>query len=452
MPEGAACAALRHLFVTGWEVSDLSKLELRLEPKQALRMSPQLIQATRMLVMPAHELSRYLQDAAENNPMLEQTEHFFSSHRQEGGFLSDAAPVREEGGWDAAMTSLTASLVEQLHRRRPDQQTMALCRYLMELLDENGYLDEEDLRALHQLDIDPQLIRRALSLLQSLEPAGIGARSVEECLLLQLYRRRPRDTAAEQIVSQCLPLLADRRYHAIAQRLSLPESEVRRACDLIRQLDPHPGADDSPAETPACIIPDVMVDEDNGQWQVLLNDRYLPQFSISPSYLRLLESTEDQEAALYLKEKLRQAQWVLSCLEKRQATVRACADLILRTQIAFFRGDSPHLLPMTMREAAGHMQVHESTVGRCVKGKYLQCRQGMFPLRYFFSGQVNSCSAQALRTEIRALICAEDARKPLSDRAIACLLAEKGMDAARRTVTKYRESMHIPPACRRRQP
>ena len=425
----------------------MSDLELRLEPKQALRVSPQLLQATRMLLMPAQELSRYLESAAEENPLLERAERRADGH----GSACAAAAVPEAGRWDSAMTSLSASLTGQLERRALDKSTAALCRYMVELLDDNGYLDSEDMASIQQLGIDPALIDRALSVLQSLEPAGVGARSVEECLLLQLRRRRPRAPAAEEIVTRCLPMLGKKQYAAIARQLRLPESEVRRACQIIRQLEPYPARNEEPDEAPVYVIPDVIIEETDGQRRAVLNDRYLPQFSISRQYLDLLEGSGDTEVRQYLKEKLRQAQWMLACLEKRQSTLQRCADLILQAQSGFFQGATTHLMPMTMRAAAERMQVHESTVGRCVKGKYLQCRQGTFPLRYFFSGEINGFSGQAVRMEIRALVRAEDGSRPLSDSRLADMLGAKGISVARRTVAKYRQEMGIPPACQRRQ-
>lgn len=425
----------------------MSDLELRLEPKQALRISPQLLQATRMLLMPAQELSHFLERAAEENPLLERIEHRTNAR----GSSEPAAFVPEAGRWDSAMTSLSASLTGQLEHRRLDKPTAALCRYMVELLDDNGYLDSEDMAAIQHLGIDPALIDRALAVLQSLEPAGVGARSVEECLLLQLQRRRPREPAAEEIVTHCLPLLGKKQYAAIARQLRLPESEVRRACQIIQQLEPYPARREEPDETPVYVIPDVIIEEADGQWQAALNERYLPRFSVSRQYLELLESSGDTEVRQYLKEKLRQAQWMLACLEKRQSTLQRCADLILQTQSDFFQGATAHLAPMTMRAAAERMQVHESTVGRCVKDKYLQCRQGTFPLRYFFSGEVNGFSGQAVRMEIRALVRAEDGHRPLSDSRIADMLDAKGISVARRTVAKYRQEMGIPPACQRKQ-
>ena len=425
----------------------MSDLELRLEPKQALRISPQLLQATRMLLMPAQELSHFLERAAEENPLLERIEHRTNAR----GSSEPAAFVPESGRWDSAMASLSASLTGQLEHRRLDKPTAALCRYMVELLDDNGYLDSEDMAAIQHLGIDPALIDRALAVLQSLEPAGVGARSVEECLLLQLQRRRPREPAAEEIVTHCLPLLGKKQYAAIARQLRLPESEVRRACQIIQQLEPYPARNEQPDDEPVYVIPDVIIEEADGQWQAALNERYLPRFSVSRQYLELLESSGDTEVQQYLKEKLRQAQWMLACLEKRQSTLQRCADLILQTQSDFFQGATAHLTPMTMRAAAERMQVHESTVGRCVKDKYLQCRQGTFPLRYFFSGEVNGFSGQAVRMEIRALVRAEDGSKPLSDSRIADMLDAKGISVARRTVAKYRQEMGIPPACQRKQ-
>lgn len=425
----------------------MSDLELRLEPKQALRISPQLLQATRMLLMPAQELSHFLERAAEENPLLERIEHRTNAR----GSSEPVTFVPEAGRWDSAMASLSASLTGQLERRHLDKPTAALCRYMVELLDDNGYLDSEDMAAIQHLGIDPALIDRALAVLQSLEPAGVGARSVEECLLLQLQRHRPREPAAEEIVIHCLPLLGKKQYATIARQLRLPESEVRRAYQIIQQLEPYPARNEQPDDEPVYVIPDVIIEEADGQWQAALNERYLPRFSVSRQYLELLESSGDTEVQQYLKEKLRQAQWMLACLEKRQSTLQRCADLILQTQSDFFQGATAHLTPMTMRAAAERMQVHESTVGRCVKDKYLQCRQGTFPLRYFFSGEVNGFSGQAVRMEIRALVRAEDGHRPLSDSRIADMLDAKGISVARRTVAKYRQEMGIPPACQRKQ-
>lgn len=432
-------------------VAVVSDMELRLEPKQVLQVSPQMLLATRMLLMPAQELSDYLARAAEENPLLERLEPCGFSSGCERTYAVEPPHTAEVGRWDASMTSLAASLTEQIERLRQDKTTTALCTYMVQLLDENGYLHPEDLADIRQLGIEQTLIDRALAILQSLEPAGVGARSTGECLLLQLQRHYPRERTAEQIVTQCLPLLAKKQYAAIARQLGLPESEVRRACGLIQRLEPYPAGREEPAPEPVYVLPDITVEETDGQWCALLNDRYLPQFSISRQYVALLERSDEEEVRRYLKQKLRQAQWMLSCLEKRQHTLQRCGDLILHTQERFFRGETAHLSPMTLREAAVHMQLHESTVGRCVKGKYLQCRQGVFPLRYFFSGSVNGCSGQALRMELRALIRTENIHSPLSDQAIARLLGEKGMPIARRTVAKYREELGIPPAYRRKR-
>ena len=224
------------------------------------------------------------------------------------------------------MTSLAASLTEQIERLRQDKATTALCTYMVQLLDENGYLHPEDLADIRQLGIEQTLIDRALAILQSLEPAGVGARSTGECLLLQLQRHYPRERTAEQIVTQCLPLLAKKQYAAIARQLGLPESEVRRACGLIQRLEPYPAGREEPAPEPVYVLPDITVEETDGQWRALLNDRYLPQFSISRQYVALLERSDEEEVRRYLKQKLRQAQWMLSCLEKRQHTLhRHCA-------------------------------------------------------------------------------------------------------------------------------
>lgn len=314
-------------------VAVMSDMELRLEPKQVLQVSPQMLLATRMLLMPAQELSDYLARAAEENPLLERLEPCGFSSGRERTYAVEPPHTAEVGRWDASMTSLAASLTEQIERLRQDKATTALCTYMVQLLDENGYLHPEDLADIRQLGIEQTLIDRALAILQSLEPAGVGARSAGECLLLQLQRRYPRERTAEQIVTQCLPLLAKKQYAAIARQLGLPESEVRRACGLIQRLEPYPAGREEPAPEPVYVLPDITVEETDGQWCALLNDRYLPQFSISRQYVALLERSDEEEVRRYLKQKLRQAQWMLSCLEKRQHTLQRCADLILQSVI-----------------------------------------------------------------------------------------------------------------------
>ena len=438
---------------------------LKLDTVQELHITPQLLQATRILQMDTSELREYISRCAEENPVLERAEtqaaqrEYEALCRQfrwlgstaEGGRRPEPSLLSGEAGtWDPALTSLASFLTDQLARLHLDERMLALCGYLADLLNEDGYLAQEDVDALYDMGLQPPIVHRALATLQSLEPAGVGARSVQECLLLQLQRRGRRDPVAEQIVTQCLTQLGEKRYRDIAALLHTTENAVRRAAGVIRQLEPRPGRCDVPQEEPVYIIPDVIVADPDGQWQAILNDSYLPRMTVSSYYAGLLERSGEAETRQYLRRKLQQAQWVLSCLEKRRATLQSCADVILQAQEGFFRGVTPHLAPMTMRDASALMHVHESTVGRCVHGKYLQCRQGMFPMRYFFSHPVGGCSGQALRLEIAALIRSEDPQKPLSDRTIQQLLEEKGLQAARRTVAKHREALGIPAACKRR--
>ena len=435
-------------------------ISLKTDLRQELKLTPQLLQSMEVLQMNAQELLEYLNRVTEENPVLEQEDsadlrHSYEELRQkaswlDGGvygatFTHDDAAFPERGAVDKETESLSSFLCDQLERKRLPKPLLALAKYMAELVDEDGYLAPEDLDGLTELKIPLSLISEALETLQSLDPAGVGARSLSECLLLQLARQEHVSPAVMDITARFLPELGKKHYGPICRELGLTMEEVRAAEKVISGLDPHPGRAFQPAEPTVYVRPDVFIVELDGELRAVLNEYYLPQISVSDYYVRLLRESDEPETRDYLRQKLQQAKWLLNSLERRGGTLRRCADAILEAQRPFFTGQTTALAPMSLSTLADALGLHASTISRAVRGKYLQCRQGTYPLRYFFSRAVTEQgpSRQAVQQKLLALLASEDPCHPLSDQRLCRLLAEDGMEVARRTVAKYRMELGV---------
>ena len=429
--------------------------------RQEQRLTPQMVQSMEVLQMNAQELLAHINRAADENPLLEREEA--SVLRAEYQRLCsrvswlDTQPLAagfggaEQGSVDWELEGLHAFLCDQLERLAPDKPLLALCKYLAALVDEDGYLRQEDLDSVAELRVPEELTRQALRLLQSLEPAGVAARDLKECLTLQLRRQGEKDKTVLAVVRDHLSRLSRHQYGTIARELGVSERQVRAAEERIAALEPRPGRAFQPAEQPQYVRPDVFVAELEGIWQVILNEYYLPRVFISPYYSKLIGESPDAETAAYLRGKMRQAQWLLYSLSQRGATLRRCAEAVLRRQKDFFTGESRELVPMTLKELAQELELHPSTVSRALQGKYLQCRQGTYPLRYFFSLASGGLSRQAVKQRLVQLIRDEDPAHPLSDERLCRALAEQGVEVSRRAVAKYRGELGLPAAGGRRR-
>lgn len=452
-------------------------MELGLVQTQRQTLSPQMIQNMEVLQMPAQELLEHVQAVLQENPVLELQEHYDPPEagddlRRRLEWLEAADPQNgpyHRQDWEGddplegraaaqdGRETLYAHLLAQLDGLALDGETAACARALAASLDRNGWL-EEDLSALaRELGCAPETAERALAAVQSLDPAGVGARSLSECLLLQLARSRPEDRLAQRIAQSHLDELAKGRYGAIARALGAGQEQVRRACGVIRSLEPRPGrAFAAGWEGPVYITPDVVVTRAAGRLEAQPNERFFPALSVSPYYARLLRESGDAQVRDYLGGKLRQAQWLIQAVDQRRATLMACVGCLLEAQEEFFRLGPGHLKPLTMAQAARRMGVHESTVSRAVSGKYLQCAMGTYPLSFFFSRRLGAeegggaACADRARALIKELIAQEDKGRPLSDEKLCRLMARQGCALSRRTVAKYRDELGIPAASGRR--
>lgn len=442
-------------------------VSLKAELRQELKLTPQLLQSMEVLQMNSQELLDYLGKLSEENPTIELSDAAdlrasYAELRQKASWLDagtfGASFTHEEGGamepgaTDRELDSLSAFLCDQLERKRLPKPMLALTRYMAELVDEDGYLAREDLEGLTAMKIPQAMVEQALDILQSLDPAGVGARDLAECLVLQLSRQKETVPYAMDIAARFLTELSRRHYGPIMRALGITLPEIQAAEKAISALEPHPGRAFQPAEPTLYVRPDVFIVELEGELQVLLNEYYLPRVSISSYYSDMARASDDAETRTYLKEKLRQTKWLLDSLERRGGTLRRCAQAILDTQRPFFEGKTSELAPMSLSTLAGALELHPSTVSRAVRDKYLQCRQGTYPLRYFFSRSVgqDGMSRQAVKQRLLLHLKDEDPAAPLSDQTLCELLGKEGIPVARRTVAKYRMELGVGSSTARR--
>lgn len=448
-------------------------MELRQTQKQTQTLTPQMVQSIKILQMDIQELREYVEEVFQENPMLElpepqeqpavgeevrrRLETLASNDWQNVYYHAQDA----EGGQGDALSSVGCFLDEENDLKRyilsqfmgtelePD--VMRGVEFLLERLDPGGFLDESLSELAERAGLPGQVMERALIELQAADPAGVGARDVQECLRLQLERRAGDHRLAMTIVEGYLDHLAKNRYSTIGRALDVPEGEVKAACALIRSLNPKPGSGFALRENLVYITPDVLVAETRDHFEVSTNDAMLPRLRLSPYYKQLLRDTGDREVREYLTEKANQAKWVLRSIEQRQSTLLRCAGWIVEKQEDFFRFGPSRLRAVTMLDAARDLDVHESTVSRAVKDKYLQCDRGIYPLSYFFSRSLGreGVSPKAAKVLLRELV--EGETVPLSDQKLCQEMAARGYTLSRRTVAKYREELGIPPAAGRKK-
>ncbi|MCG0239411.1 MAG: RNA polymerase factor sigma-54 [Firmicutes bacterium] len=439
---------------------------LTLQQQQRLVMTQELRQALTVLQLPVVDLERFIQQQLLENPVLEVREEAELLAPPEQPWLRAweaeydwdlLPPVRDEEEEETPRTqpapapTLAEHLHDQLRLLALSREERRAAAFLIDSLDDNGYLTISLEEAARAANVPVAVMERALRIVQSLEPAGVGARSLQECLLLQWEALGMENPLVPVLIRRYLDDLAAGRLSRIAADLQVTPAEVQAAADLLRHLDPKPGRRFG-REGVRYLVPDVTVERVGDQFVVLVNDGMLPRLRISPSYRRLLRNPD---ARPFLERKVQAALWLIRAIEQRRRTLYRVTEAIVRQQQGFFRHGPRYLRPLTLREVAGEIGMHESTVSRAVAGKYIQTPHGLFPLKFFFSsgveGMDGALSAEAVKRMIRDLVAAEDPRRPLSDQALTEALVRMGVRISRRTVAKYREEAGIPPSARRRR-
>ncbi|HEU4602086.1 MAG TPA: RNA polymerase factor sigma-54 [Steroidobacteraceae bacterium] len=474
------------------------KPALQLKLGQQLTMTPQLQQAIRLLQLPVLELQAQIREALETNVMLEAEDE--AGSLETGDTLEpqlDAAPTAEETAtadreqevdliddpdwsdsqvtgpsetpWsgdehsqdfsDAGGETLQEHLSWQLEMSRLSDRDMRIGAAIIDAINDDGYVIEplEEIAKNLQPEIVATVpeVERVLRHVQAMDPAGVGARSVSECIQLQLRQLDPdtpgRETALA-IAANFLDQVADQQYSLLRRQLRVTEEEMEHALVLVRACQPRPGSSvhSVPAEY---IVPDVFVRRTERGWAVEINPASLPRVRVNQSYAGLIGRSPDHAM---LRTQLQEARWLIRSLEIRNETLLKVARCIVQRQSAFLENGDEYMQPMILKDVAEAVQMHESTISRVTTNKYMHTHRGVFEFRYFFSSHVaasdgTEMSSTAIRAKIRKLVAQEEPDKPFSDSRIADILSQEGVQVARRTVAKYREALGIPPSSERKR-
>ncbi|MEW5942878.1 MAG: RNA polymerase factor sigma-54 [Pseudomonadota bacterium] len=472
------------------------KHTLQLKLSQHLALTPQLQQSIRLLQLSTLELNQELEHFIEANPLLERVEPGTEAAIPAGEDTFDApqtgnepeaaeaesepdiGPAPEdfmESRWDeesapyaardgddepeypqvaAETPTLREHLNWQLNLTQLSPRDKTIVSILIDALNEDGYLTQslDEIAAMlpPELEIDPVELHASLNHLQNLDPPGIGARTLGECLALQL-EAMPADTPgrdlALSIARQHLEALGARDYNKLKKLLHCNDEALRGAQNLIVHLNPRPGADFTPPDT-RYVVPDVIVRKIKGAWTVNLNHEAMPRLRINRIYADILQRHRDSTGH-HLASQLQEARWLIKNVQQRFDTILRVSQAIVERQRHFLEHGEVAMRPLVLREIAEAVDLHESTVSRVTTQKYMLTPRGIFELKYFFGSHVatetgGACSATAIRALIKQLVAAEDSKKPLSDTQLTEILAQQGIIVARRTVAKYRESLQIP--------
>ncbi|MBW7652031.1 RNA polymerase factor sigma-54 [Anoxybacillus sp. ST4] len=419
-------------------------MEMQLTQKQELKiaLTKELVQAIELLQYSTLELQSLLHEQALENPFIELKERKRNERTDSMRYIENVSVFNR---------SLASHLHAQLVGMRLCHEQKKALDYLIASLDESGYLHTTVAEAARHLQLEETIVCEALHLLRSLEPAGVGAENLPHCLYLQLIRLPQRDELAETIVMQHFEPFVNKKWKEIKTMLRVELADLQRVWELIRTLHPRPGSLYNDGQL-TYIVPDVIVSYDHGVWTVTINDEMTPTVVWNEAYERKVH-TDDPSVQTYIEEKRQQFQWIQRCLAQRSTTIEQIAWQLLDKQRDYFEKGPLYIKPLTMRDIAKELHIHESTVSRAVKHKYMQTPHGLIDMRRLFTSGVDEQVAQEkVKHFIAELIKNENGQKPLSDQKIADLLEERyNICVARRTVAKYREQLHIPPASKRKQ-
>jgi RNA polymerase sigma-54 factor len=475
--------------------------KLSLKQTQKLVMTQALQQAIKLLPMARLELVQAIRQELTENPMLEEValaedgetpaeEEDTPSPDESADTVADGKELYEinwqeyfpeDWEWKGlpseeyeerfsyentarTPTTLSEHLLAQLMMATTDEVERRIGAFLIGNIDDEGYLRCELDEAVTASEADHATVGRVLSIIQTFDPSGIGARDLRECLLIQVRFLGLEGSLLETLISEYLPKLQERgaQYlmsvtRELTKALNLPNEEVTMALHILKTLDPSPGQlfTSEPAED---IVPDVVVMKVGDDYQIVLNDEGIPRLRISATYRRMLREgkLDEPEAKHYLDEKLRSAVWMIRSIEQRRQTLYKVANSLVKFQREFLDHGLAHLKPLVLKDVAEDIGMHESTVSRVTTNKYMYTEQGIFELKYFFHSGIelyggDTMSSLTVKDRIKKLVAAEDPGKPLTDQQLVEVLAAENVKIARRTVTKYRRELKLPPANRRKR-
>ncbi|RGK71656.1 RNA polymerase factor sigma-54 [Enterocloster bolteae] len=459
-------------------------MDLKLQVKQTQTLSQRMIQSAEILQMTSQELNTYINELALENPVIDivepptaeeqresiEQQEWLNSFNEENYYLYQRQNNDDDYDFKSSWNintddgeTLQDYLWSQLITENFTDQETEIIKFMLECLDNKGYLEESTETIASYFGTDTEIVEDLLSNLQALDPSGVCARTLEECLKLQLERRDILTPVLESIIDNCLEMVAKNQIPAIARKLRLSPTETAGYCQIIKSLNPKPGVSFSSRDQLRYIIPDVTIVKFKDHFDILLNESMYPTIELNSYYRQMNQNPESSELKEYLGNKIRQAEWVKQCVTQRGKTLMQVSRAILEHQEEFFTFGPAHLNPLRLADIAQELDIHESTVSRAVSKKYLQCSWGVYPMNFFFSRSVavqessssesgtQSVTAADIKRVLREIIEEENKKKPYSDRLLGEKLAERGISISRRTVAKYREEEGIADASGRKE-
>lgn len=452
---------------------------LNLTQEQKLIMTQQMQLSIKLLQMSTYDLREYIENEFVENPILEgdfdfvqedkayedkidykemikylEFDNYSSQSYGEYNKDEDVSPFN----FISQKESLTEYLNNQLIESDEDEYKKAIVSYMIENIDSRGYLDMPLEDICKELNISLELGQEALEILQDLEPDGIGARNLKECLKIQLIKLGILDDNLEIIIDEYLDLIADNKFNVIAKNLKITPKEAQDLGDIIKKLEPKPSRGFYTGEEVKFIIPDAAIRKIDGQYFVIMNDGVIPRLSISSIYKDILNNKDDKTTENYVKEKLNNAMFLIKSIEQRKGTLLRILEKVVDKQMEYFDKGQKYLRPMTLKDMAEELGIHESTVSRAIKDKYILTIFGTVKIKDLFTtglsqvqGNGEDIAVVNIKKQIKEMIDNEDKKKPLSDQIICDELNKKNLNISRRTVAKYREEMEIKSSSKRKR-
>ena len=433
-------------------------MDVSIQQTQKLALTPQMEQSLSVLQMGTEELNQCIEEEVLSNPMLDYAKEpekkevrrsqgegigYYSRKKTEDtDYQSYLNAIADEKSED---TELAEYLRMQLYTKKISPRRQKIGEYLIECLEESGYLKMDMDELAKGIGLSKEELEREIRFMQTLEPCGVFARDLKECLLLQVEGEEQMQRQARLLIEKYLDEIAHNKIPQISKQTGLTTAEITKTIRYIKEeLEPVPGRGYGCANRNEYIYPDITVKEDEKGYRIILNKEKVHTLELNREYLPMLGQVHSSEENKYLKEQYQKAKILLRNIGKREETLAAVAEAIVDWQRDFFDKGKAFLKPMNLLDIAQELDVHESTVSRAVRDKYLECRWGIFELKYFFSNKTSDGNNCNVLTCIQEIIRSENKQKPLSDAKIAEQLEKKGIRISRRTVTKYREQMQIP--------
>lgn len=468
--------------------------DLTIEQQQKLVMTPELIQAIQILQFNTQELETYVEEQLLVNPVLEQSQpeqpEHAELHEQEHvqekkdsrkddefdwkeyvrdrqyddisyGNMSSKDSEEKENNYEQYVSSSDVTLPEhlmfQLQFATHKKEHRRIGKYIIESLDENGYMTSSVGEIAEATGADEEMIMEVLDMIHTFDPAGVGAKDLAECLTIQLRQMGLFTETFETVINEHLEDLAGNRLNIIARCTGISTKTAQDMSDLIRTLEPKPGRGFAAQTDNRYIVPDVLVERVDDEYIVTINESSSPRLMVSSYYQKLLkEADKDNDLNKYLTDRVNSALWLIKSIEQRKQTIYNVVTAVVKHQKEFLDKGSKYMKTLTLKDIAEEVGIHESTVSRSINGKYLQCPRGIFEIKHFFSAGVSgsegeSISSMSIKEFIKEIVDEENPKAPCSDQYMVEVLREKGINISRRTVAKYRDEMNILSSSKRRR-